>query len=345
MNEKLILLEEFWTLRGEVPLIDGRSEGEFAQSRIPESYNLPILTDSERIEVGTLYKEKGSEVAILKGFELVGPRFHGIQKEAIAQFPERRVLVYCWRGGMRSQILAWILSMVGFEVYRLKGGYKTYRTFTYELVRKKWKFIVLGGKTGTGKTMLLQELEKSGEQIIDLENLANHKGSTFGAIGQKPQPTVEQFENHLAEALLKLDPEEPTWIENESRRIGRTILPAEFYNLLLSSPIIDIFKSDEERIKHISEEYASLPADELIQAVLRIKKRLGGQRTAKAIEDIIESNHASWIENLLIYYDKTYEFGRVRHLNKNSLQVDLSGASLSTSLLKLLKAKTQFYGK
>ena len=185
MNEKLISLSEFFDLRTSIPILDARSEGEFEQSHIPGAQNLPILNNEERIEVGTLYKNEGSEAATLKGFELVGPRFHLIQKEAIQQFPERKVLLYCWRGGMRSQILSWLLGMVGFEVYRLKGGYKTYRTFTFEEVRKPRTLIVLGGKTGSGKTLLLKKLSKSGEQVIDLEGLARHKGSSFGAIGQK----------------------------------------------------------------------------------------------------------------------------------------------------------------
>jgi tRNA 2-selenouridine synthase len=180
MAEQLISLDQFLILREQIPMIDARSEGEFAQSHIPEAFNLPILTNQERTVVGTLYKEKGAESATLRGFELVGPRFYQIQKEAIRLFPERKIIVYCWRGGMRSQILSWLLSMVGFEVYRLKGGYKTYRTFTFEEVRKDRNLIVLGGKTGTAKTVLLQKLRERGEQILDLEGIANHKGSSFG---------------------------------------------------------------------------------------------------------------------------------------------------------------------
>lgn len=209
MAEQLISLDQFLSLREQIPMVDARSEGEFAQSHIPGAFNLPILNDQERIVVGTLYKQKGAEAATLKGFELVGPRFHQIQKEAIRLFPGRKIIVYCWRGGMRSQILSWLLEMVGFEVFRLKGGYKTYRTFTFEEVRKDRKLIVIGGKTGTGKTVLLQKLKEKGEQILDLEGIANHKGSSFGGIGLPPQPTVEQFENLLAESLHALIPTIP----------------------------------------------------------------------------------------------------------------------------------------
>lgn len=345
MAETLIKLTDFLKLRNELPLLDTRSEGEFAQSHIPGAINLPILTNGERVIVGTLFKEKGSEAATLKGFELVGPRFYQIQKEAIRLFPNRKIIVYCWRGGMRSQILSWLLEMVGFEVFRLKGGYKTYRTFTFDEVRKDRKFIVLGGKTGTGKTVLLQKLKEKGEQILDLEGIANHRGSSFGGIGQAPQPTVEQFENLLAENLLILDPFLPTWVENESRKIGRLILPDQLFGQMGNALLIDVQKTTEERIGHIAEEYGDLPEDALISAVKRLQKRLGGLRTQEAIEAIQEKNSASWISNLLIYYDKTYDFDLTRHEDEKTKILDLSGKSLEEQVELLLKIKNQNDGK
>ena len=344
MAETLISLSEFWTLRKQMPMVDARSENEFVQSHIPGSVNLPILNNQERVQVGTLYKQEGQEIAIVKGFELVGPRFHQIQKEAISKFPEKKIIVYCWRGGMRSQILSWLLEMVGFEVFRLKGGYKTYRNFTYPEVRKELRLLVLGGKTGAGKTQLLKELSKKGEQVLDLEDLAHHRGSSFGAIGLPPQPSVEQFENLLAEKLKTLDPAKPIWVENESRKIGRVILPDRFFEQMLKSPLIDLQKTEDERIHHIQEEYAQLPKTELIQAVKRLQKRLGGLRTQEAIVAIQEDNHPSWIQNLLIYYDKTYDFDLQRHETEKTLSLDLSHLSLPEQVNRLLNAKNQLYG-
>ncbi|TDK46616.1 tRNA 2-selenouridine(34) synthase MnmH [Algoriphagus formosus] len=343
MSETLITLSDFFELRKSLPILDARSEGEFAQSHIPGAINLPILNDQERKIVGTLYKEKGSEAATLKGFELVGPRFHEIQKAVIEKFPERKIILYCWRGGMRSQILSWLLGMVGFEIFRIKGGYKTYRTFTFEEVRKSRKLIVLGGKTGTAKTVLLQLLKSSQEQVVDLEDLANHKGSSFGGIGQPPQPTVEQFENLLAEELLPFVGEKAIWVENESRRIGRIILPDAFFEQMKSSPHIDIQKSLEERTAHIANEYAKLPQDSLKKAVLRLQKKLGGLRTQEALDAIDAGEHAKWIQNLLIYYDKTYEFELDKHPKDRTVSLDLSGLSLDQQCKLLLKAKEKFY--
>lgn len=344
MAEQLISLEEFWNLRNELPLIDARSEGEFAQSQIPGSINLPILTNEERVKVGTLYKEKGSLEATLKGFELVGPRFHQIQKQALERFPERKAIVYCWRGGMRSQILSWLLSMVGFEIFRLKGGYKTYRTYTFEKVRENYPLLVLGGKTGTGKTILLKKLKDEGEQVIDLEGLAHHKGSSFGSIGQKPQPTVEQFENLLAEELRLMDLSNPIWVENESRKIGRMIIPDRFYEQMIQSPMIEIQKSEAERIDHIAKEYGELPEEELIAAVARLQKRLGGLRTQQAIEDIRIKNNPSWISSLLLYYDKTYDFDLQRHEENKTAIIDLREKNFHEQLQLLNLAKNKFYG-
>jgi tRNA 2-selenouridine synthase len=344
MAEQLISLDEFWTLRNELPLIDARSEEEFAQSHLPGANNLPILRNTERVVVGTLYKEKGALEATLKGFELVGPRFHQIQKEALQKYPKRQAIVYCWRGGMRSQILSWLLSMVGFEIFRLKGGYKMYRAFTFEKVREDYPLIVLGGKTGTGKTVLLKKLKDKGEQVIDLEGLAKHKGSSFGSIGQLPQPSAEQFENLLAEELRILDPKRPIWVENESRKIGRVIIPDRFYKLMIQSPLIEIQKSEAERIEHISKEYGELPEKELIEAVLRLQKRLGGLRTQQAITDIQAKNHTSWISNLLVYYDKTYEFDLERHMEEKMTLLDLNGKEPEIQVELLLLTKNKFYG-
>ena len=344
MAEVTLTLENFWTLREQLPLVDARSEGEFAQSHIPGAINIPILDNAERIQVGTLYKQAGPEKATLKGFELVGPRFHLIQREALRKFPAKKLILYCWRGGMRSQILSWLLTQVGFEIYRLEGGYKTYRSFTYAEVRKSYPLLVLGGKTGAAKTVLLQKLKERGEQVVDLEGLANHKGSSFGAIGQPAQPTVEQFENLLSEQLREIHLDQALWVENESRRIGQIILPDSFYLQMTQSPRIEIDKTDEERIAHIASEYAALDQGELSAAVLRLQKRLGGDRTKQALEAIQTNQPEIWIPILLLYYDKTYEFDLERHEVSKTIRLNLQGLSLEDQVTLLLQTKPKVNG-
>jgi len=339
MNETIITLEEFFDLRKKLPILDARSESEFEQSHIPNAINLPILNDGERKIVGTVYKNKGSEKAVLKGFELVGPRFHTIMQEALVLFPDKEIITYCWRGGMRSQIVSWLLTMAGFQVYRLEGGYKTYRTFTFQQAKKPLNLTVLGGKTGSGKTVLLHHLAKKGEAILDLESLANHKGSTFGGIGLGKQPSVEQFENLLAEELILLEGVQNIWVENESRKIGKVILPDSFFHQLITAPLIEIERSTAERVKHITDEYAHLPKEELKQAITRIGKKLGGLRLKQALDAIDENDHSSWIENMLIYYDKTYTFDIERHPRERIDVISLEDKSIEEACQQLLKNK------
>ncbi|HSJ67265.1 MAG TPA: tRNA 2-selenouridine(34) synthase MnmH [Anditalea sp.] len=341
MNESLISLEEFFNLRKQHPILDARSELEFDQSHIPSAINLPILNNEERKIIGTIYKNKGSEEAILAGFEIVGPRFHTIIKNAISLFPEKKIITYCWRGGMRSQIISWLLSMAGFKVYRLEGGYKTYRTFTSEQVQKPLNLTVLGGKTGSGKTLLLHHLQKKGEAILDLEKLANHKGSSFGGIGLGMQPTVEQFENLLAEEITILEGVDNIWVENESRKIGKVILPESFFHQLISAPMIEIERSTSERVKHITEEYAGLPKEELKKAVERIGKKLGGLRLKQALDAIDEGDHPSWIENMLIYYDKAYTFDIERHPREKIDIISMEDKSIQEACERLLNNKSK----
>jgi len=339
MNETLISLSEFFSLRKKYPILDARSESEFEQSHIPHAVNLPILKNEERKKVGTIYKTQGSEEAVLAGIELVGPRFHSIIREANKLFPEKKIITYCWRGGMRSQIISWLLSMAGFKIFRLEGGYKTYRTFTFNQFKKPLSLTVLGGKTGSGKTLLLHHLAKMGEAIIDLESLANHKGSTFGGIGLGKQPSVEQFENLLAEALILLEGADNIWIENESRNIGRITLPDGLYHQLITAPMMEIERPLPERVEQITDEYASLPKEELKQAVIRISRKIGGLRLKEALEAIEKGDHASWIRNMLIYYDKAYSFDIERHPREKIDVISLEDLSIEEACERLIKNK------
>ena len=197
-------IKEFLKLSETHPILDVRTPAEFTQGHIVNALNLPLFTNEERVLIGTLYKKQGKQPAVLKGLEVVGPKLHEYVNEAIKLNKTGTFLVHCWRGGMRSSSMAWFLETYGFKCFTLKGGYKNYRKRVLESFNEEKNILVLGGKTGTGKTLILHELEKHKEQIIDLEKLAHHKGSSFGSLGEEPQSSQEQFENELSFQLSKV---------------------------------------------------------------------------------------------------------------------------------------------
>ncbi len=151
--------------------------------------------------VGTTYKKEGKEAAILLGFDLAGPKWSDFVRQALALAPEKKVALHCWRGGMRSGAMAWVLDLYGFEVFLLEGGYKRYRKWVLARFEKEYRLTVLGGKTGSGKTRILQQLDHLGEQVVDLEDIAQHRGSSYGSMNRLIQPSQEQLENILADRL------------------------------------------------------------------------------------------------------------------------------------------------
>jgi len=233
-------------------LLDARSPKEYKHAHIPGAVNVPLLNDAQREKVGITYKKEGRDAAVLKGFELVGPHFADIIRHVRSLGEGKAIYVYCWRGGMRSGILAWLLSTAGFRVYRLEEGYKSYRALVLETLKVPRNIIILGGKTGSGKTELLAELSHLGEQIIDLEKLANHKGSSFGALGQEPQPSNEQFENLLFTCLENLKNDQVIWLENESRSIGSVKIPDSLFDQMRVAGVVEV-DVPTERVWHFSQ--------------------------------------------------------------------------------------------
>lgn len=291
---------------GTTPVIDVRSPIEFNQAHIPGAFNIPLFDDEQRAEVGTLYSKSGKLKSILKGLEYVGPRMHEIAKQVLKLAPDGHVHVHCWRGGMRSRSVAWLLEQVDLEVSVLEGGYKAFRTHVLDSFKQSFPLFVLSGLTGSGKTEQLRLLSERGEQVIDLEAIANHRGSAFGNIGLDPQPTTESFENQLFTKLQQLDHSQPIWVEDESRNIGSAQLPQEFYAQLRTAPAVFMQVPREFRRDHIAGEYGPLPKDELVSAIERITKRMGGQNVKAAVEAVRANNMKVAIDFLLDYYDRTY---------------------------------------
>ena len=306
--EEILLPVNFLEQSLEGVMIDVRTPSEFRVGHIPGAVNLPLFTDEERAEVGTLYVKQGKERAVEKGLELVGPKLAGFVVQARKLACGNPLYLYCWRGGMRSASMTWLFRTAGLKTLLLKGGYKAYRhAFLQLLEDQPWKFVILGGPTGCGKTDILHQMRKTGQQVIDLEGLAHNKGSAFGALGETEQPTTEQFTNELHSCLRKLDPNKPVWCEGESLNIGKVYIPNEFYALMVSGLFIRMDLPRALRVEHILKEYGQFSEEELIISFFKLERRLGGEATSRAIHHITQGELEEAILIALQYYDKGYD--------------------------------------
>jgi len=326
-----INIEKFLELANQFPVIDVRSPGEYDHAHIPGALNLPLFSDEERKTVGTTYKQESREQAIKLGLDFFGPKMSKMVEEIQSIVNSRKsivvdsrlstkdsLLLYCWRGGMRSAGVAWLMDLYGFKVYTLIGGYKKFRNHVLDTFKLPFQFKILGGYTGSGKTEMLKALEKQGEFVVDLEGIANHKGSAFGKLGMPKQPRQEMFENLLAKKLNEIakkksearnqnsDIRIPTWLEDESQRIGDLNIPTVLWKRMRQSPVYFIEIPFEERLKHVVEEYSQYDKETLVNCIERIKERLGGLETKNAIKYLDEDNYIESFRILLKYYDKWY---------------------------------------
>lgn len=298
-------IKSFLAKSEHLPIVDVRAPLEFEQGHIPGAINIPLFTDNERARVGTVYKKDGKQPALLLGLKLVGPKMSQLAQQVLSlNSPE--LLVHCWRGGMRSSSMAWLFETVGIKCYILDGGYKTYRHFVLDSFSRPYPIRILSGATGSGKTELLHYMKQLGQQIIDLEALAHHKGSAFGALGQLPQPSTEQFENNLYAELQKLDLTRTFWLEDESLTIGRNQIPKPFHSQMQTSVVIRITVDKQLRIKRLLNEYGQFDKTLLTQSIQKINKRLGFDQTKFAMEALESGDLSRVAEISLNYYDKAY---------------------------------------
>lgn len=317
MAVKKLAIDEFLELSGKYPVLDVRSPGEFNHAHIPGAHSLPLFDDEERKLVGTAYKQESREKAIKIGLAFFGKKMVPMVEEAEkiagsgqpAPGNNKTVLVHCWRGGMRSAGVAWLLDLYGFKVYTLTGGYKAYRNHVLEQFEKAYNIRIVGGYTGSAKTYVLKQLQKNNEAVVDLEAIANHKGSAFGNIGLPAQPSQEMFENLLASQLYAIPSplSTITWMEDESQRIGNVNIPAPLFRYMRTQPVLFLDIPFEERLEHLVQEYGKLDKEKMVNAIIRIRKRLGGLETKNAIGYMIEGDIKESFRILLKYYDKWYE--------------------------------------
>ena len=328
-------LNDFLNLRKQFPVVDVRSEGEYDEGHIQHAFNIPILNNAERIAVGTDYKQKGQQEAIRTGFRLVGPRLSGIIEQA--EKTGKELLVHCWRGGMRSSNFCQFVEMAKVKTHSLTGGYKTYRQQAIESFKKPLNLIILGGCTGSGKSEILRVLKNNGEQVIDLEDLAHHKGSVFGGLMMPRQPTTEQFQNNLFEEILKVDATRPIWIEDESVAVGKIFLPEPFWRQMNTSPVIELQVEKKVRIERLVSEYGEADKNEFLEAMKKIVKKLGGQHFNAAREKLAAGDMSSTIDILLTYYDKAYYNGLEKKKKRITATTSWDGKDASSCASELQK--------
>ena len=360
MPAERIHIESFLEMARHYPVIDVRSPGEYQHAHIPGVYSLPLFSDEERKQVGTAYKQQSREAAIKIGLDYFGPKMRETvekaelivssrkSQQAVIQDSElltpnsRTILVYCWRGGMRSGAISWLLDLYGFKVYTLIGGYKKFRNLVLDTFKHPYSLNILGGYTGSGKTELLSVLKEKGERVLDLEALAGHKGSAFGNIGLPAQPSQEMFENRLSLELRALSSESAKyiWMEDESQRIGQVNIPGDLWRSMRSAPVYFLEIPFEERLKHITEEYGKLDRQRMIDAIGRIRDKLGGLNAKNATALLESGNTLESFRILLNYYDKFYLRGLHNREGLHSLLQRIECKSVTPENANLLIRQT-----
>ena len=339
MRKQVLSADEFLEVHSSAAVtFDARSPLEFEKAHIPGALNLPLMDNEDRHDIGIVYKREGRQAAVIRGFERVGPRFHDLVRKGIELAGDNPVLVYCWRGGMRSNILAWLLRTAGLKVQLLDGGYKSYRRLMLEKLNVPPRMLVLGGKTGSGKTEMLMRLKDSGQTVLDLEGMASHKGSAFGSLGLPAQPSQEQFENRIGMELWSHGEQKPVWVENESRLIGERIVPTPFYEHMREAPVLEVVVDRSERKTRILREYGIFPSSDLAFHTKRISKRMGPQHVKAALEYLEQGDVSGWVDLVLDYYDKTYQHSREQRDSTNITEVPFSWENPDSGVVQLIAA-------
>lgn len=335
MSQASQSIDEFLAASG--PILDVRSPGEYEQGHIPGALSFPLFSNEERSQVGTCYQQKSREDAVELGFDIAGPKFADFIRRAKELAPDRIVRIHCWRGGMRSGAIAWILQLAGFQTSTLEGGYKAFRQWVRRTLSTPKKIVLLGGMTGTAKTDILHALAHRGEQVLDLEGYASHRGSSFGAVCLPPQPSTEHFENLIAAEWHRFNPHRPVWVEAESRRIGSCRIPAELFEQMETAFALEITRPVAERLALLVDIYGQADRNELIAATERIRKRLGGERTQAAIALIEQGDLRAAFAVLLTYYDRTYRYG-LEQRDQGVPEIDVTKFSPDEAASKLSQA-------
>ncbi|HKK00792.1 MAG TPA: tRNA 2-selenouridine(34) synthase MnmH [Desulfuromonadales bacterium] len=323
-------------------LVDVRSPAEYVEATIPGALNVPLFDDEERARVGITYKEEGAAAARLLAMDLVAPRIPAMVRSVRAARGDSGypVVVFCWRGGLRSRAITSFLELAGVPARQLIGGHKAFRAHVREfLARGEWgRLLVLRGLTGVGKTRLLAALAEDGYPILDLEGLANHRGSAFGALGLPPQPSQKAFEAHIWDILRKVPPGSYALSEGESRNIGKLILPDAVYQSLQVETSVWVEASLDYRVSVILEDYPA--CDELRKAfvgpVKALRRRLGGETVERFLAMLDSGDWRNLVRELMVlYYDPLYNH------TKPAQRIEVDIEPLDVGMIRLKEAIAQ----
>jgi len=303
-------------------IIDARSPAEFAEDHLPGARNCPALNDEERAAVGTLYQSSPFEARKIGAAMVARHLAHYLDHEFADRPKSWRPLVYCWRGGMRSASFVTWLRLIGWRATQLVGGYKTWRNHVLQNLddlppRYRWR--VICGPTGSAKTRLLTALAACGEQTLDLEALAAHKGSVLGALPNTPQPSQKAFETRLSEALAALDPTRPVYVEAESRKIGRIALPNALIDTMRNADCLELAPTPEVRLRYLLDDYAYLGQDpqDLCAQLERLRGFIDNAALERWQQWAQEGNLPELFAELLTrHYDPLYAHSQYRHFNQ-----------------------------
>lgn len=294
-------------------LIDVRTPAEFTETTIPGSVNVPLFSNSERAEIGTVYKHQGKQAARKLGIAMVAPRIPALieQVEAARSTTGGPLIVFCWRGGMRSLALVSFLQLAGFPARQLNGGHKAFRRMVHDyFMRNQWPPVyVLRGLTGVGKTRVLKQLAERGQPVVDLEGLANHRGSAFGALGLQPQPSQKMFEALLWDRLVHLSDHPYLVTEGESRHIGRVVVPPLFHQAMQAQVSLWLEATLATRVAIILDDYPARDQlrEQFLAPLQALKERLGKQTVAELTTLLEQGQWEQLVRELMVrYYDPLY---------------------------------------
>lgn len=292
-------------------VVDVRTPLEYLEDHVPGAINVPLLENDERVEIGILHKHAGPNQARLRGLELTAGRFPRLVAEIAEAAQGRPILVYCWRGGLRSKTVASILDLTGFPAARLQGGYKSFRnrvTSFFSPFCPTVPLVVIHGLTGIGKTSLLHRLDGEHYTVVDLEGLARHRGSAFGELGLSQDLSQKYFESLLWDAFRRSPPGRPVIVEGESRRIGRLSLPGDLYEAMQAGIKVWCEAPLETRVDRLIEEYGKPEYKEgMAESLQKIRKRLGGEKYEEIAGHLERWDLRPFMAELLVgYYDKVY---------------------------------------